>query len=1506
MAKKSIAAASAMKPIVFTVDPTECPFREFKDNELQPEYWGMGPAAFKGYSSLGIKGAGPPKLPADYVWVDDQTQALPRSVRQYLNGWVRAEQLAMDRWEAEVVVFEEDSANKMVVADIQLSHAQVLLRSAFCRNVLSACFMLERCETVMMEHQWENFTFALGPEGWRAKNHIYSPGIKPGGGAQHRPGLSRNGCYLVRLFYLGAWRCVWVSDQVPVDATDSPLLPFSPLLSKVPPGKPGAKQAPTTVTSDVVHLWPLLLCKALLKLAAPDMNADENSSSLEDELLPEFDVLHALTGAMNMKYLNFDASMLWDLIISEVNVFSWDDDDETQASTVKSRSTKKPTTKETSAVKRGSMMSIILEDTKDYPPYYLQGITPGFKMSLLVTMARDIPLKKPLPEPEVALWKYYRWVDWARSHGMYEAYDCPRTKFLKVNSLMKMSYAPHLLDVQSTESITATFIKLEMEKTTPGAKAKGKDAKPIGTATPQQPNQTKEELREWIPYEIVQGLILAANVLYYPSMYEFTSAANSPPVRITKIPMNRALDIQAPKGAPLYLQIDGPEENVLKISLSMLHPRILCNSGVLIVDFIESAYLVLERFEWFKDSVLPLPKAFVRTCGYDAVEVKFPPGRHYCRIWVHSRMNWHIMLLSESALLLGLKDQIQCAAVRECPWASKFLLALGSAFVNWLRVNRSNQFLPGVQLADREFFRSYYPDLPWDKEVVGYDRALLHWMFRQALQVHLLKRLHPTEASNVYAVVRKYFCDPDFGFPPKPPPPFSLKVIAETDPCDCLLPEIEETELDEEQTCYNIEEESHAPEEKIIVEKHIMDKLLLPPKPPIASNICELATEEVPCGIMKEERDKVIKKHMAATVIQAHWRGTWARKCLIDHVTVSPEVMKLLQDTTFGNQEALAGLMREFFILYPGAKYAYSVASALSGFHGLHQHHGTTLVTSKCKWIPYFQGVFYCHDSVKVHFDVTSTLHHSTLAVYNNDTGEKLPQAYNAHKTFEFSPNMHGYTVMGHGTLNEVAGFNYEVQWQLTVFSSTNDDFHICDNEDPCTELPLSPAHKLHIDEIFIPNRRNILGGIQLSVTRHEAVSFRTAATSPDLEIIATLRTISADGESQELTSCSGKGEIYWPYIRLEPFPDISRSTVASKQGFKFESARSLIKSHKSKGAGTKNNRSALKIKESAEARAKQYIIEVVTPYGWPLTIAQWRRVTEVRNSQEMLKLDNSVKKANVKEKVVVIKTSAKDKQMPPPPPNINQPQPGDAYVELECSSALGGGIIAKRDDEREMEFANAVRAWDENEVGRNKRGAEIRKLFREEHMETPPPPPSESTPSTQFDLMHEGTEAEELDELKKEQEEQIHGPTPVTESDEVEMSLESEEELEYLTMPEQLRDKFLPLDFLPLCIKELAEHDCVLVTPMKAEAAKQARQARIEAALHRMCELQEYNEVHVLGRQKERCQLLDNLSVDATWPPQLQLILEERDEAIVQENLLMTLAAAKKKQEQTKEKPKK
>lgn len=113
-------------------------------------------------------------------------------------------------------------------------------------------------------------------------------------------------------------------------------------------------------------------------------------------------------------------------------------------------------------------------------------------------------------------------------------------------------------------------------------------------------------------------------------------------------------------------------------------------------------------------------------------------------------------------------------------------------------------------------------------------------------------------------------------------------------------------------------------------------------------------------------------------------------------------------ESAFGNLEALSALMNEFFALYPGAKTAYSVASALSGVYGLHQYTGISPITPKCKWIPYFQGIFNCHAPVKVHLDIHSSLQHSILSVYNNDDGEQLPQAYNEHITFNFEPNEYG------------------------------------------------------------------------------------------------------------------------------------------------------------------------------------------------------------------------------------------------------------------------------------------------------------------------------------------------------------------------------------------------------------------------------------------------------------------------------------------------------------------
>ncbi|CAH2038045.1 unnamed protein product, partial [Iphiclides podalirius] len=121
--------------------------------------------------------------------------------------------------------------------------------------------------------------------------------------------------------------------------------------------------------------------------------------------------------------------------------------------------------------------------------------------------------------------------------------------------------------------------------------------------------------------------------------------------------------------------------------------------------------------------------------------------------------------------------------------------------------------------------------------------------------------------------------------------------------------------------------------------------------------------------------------------------------------------------------------------------------------------------------------------------------------------------------------------------------------------------------------------------------------------------------------MVAVLQTITNGGTVKEIATCSGKGELYWPYIRLEP--------LSAKLNLK-----SMSQADMSTSGFTKE-------KEKGEY--------------------------------------------------------------------FSQIQPGDAYVQLECS--LGGDTeaAAKRDDTRDMRFAAAVKSWEANEPGRNAKGALIR-----------------------------------------------------------------------------------------------------------------------------------------------------------------------------------------------------
>lgn len=85
--------------------------------------------------------------------------------------------------------------------------------------------------------------------------------------------------------------------------------------------------------------------------------------------------------------------------------------------------------------------------------------------------------------------------------------------------------------------------------------------------------------------------------------------------------------------------------------------------------------------------------------------------------------------------------------------------------------------------------------MDWNRQEVGYDKGLLHWMFRQALQETLRKKLAPHDYHLVCTFLQRYLKDPDFGLSKNVKSYISTTKWLANDPCDCLMPESEELEL---------------------------------------------------------------------------------------------------------------------------------------------------------------------------------------------------------------------------------------------------------------------------------------------------------------------------------------------------------------------------------------------------------------------------------------------------------------------------------------------------------------------------------------------------------------------------------------------------------------------------------------------------------------------------------------------------------------------------------------
>ncbi|XP_051471014.1 androglobin [Apus apus] len=174
---------------------------------------------------------------------------MPASLK--VHSWKRPHEFLTDK--VPVVVHNETSFDVFSAND-----------HLFCSELMR--WIISEIYAVWRIYNEKALTNATSTFFWKPWEHIYAlcKAIKG-----HMPLYNSYGKYIVKLYWMGCWRKIIVDDTMPFNEEDQLLLPA------------------TTCESE---LWPMLLSKAILKLA--------NTSMLEtgNRELEEFTVLQTLTG----------------------------------------------------------------------------------------------------------------------------------------------------------------------------------------------------------------------------------------------------------------------------------------------------------------------------------------------------------------------------------------------------------------------------------------------------------------------------------------------------------------------------------------------------------------------------------------------------------------------------------------------------------------------------------------------------------------------------------------------------------------------------------------------------------------------------------------------------------------------------------------------------------------------------------------------------------------------------------------------------------------------------------------------------------------------------------------------------------------------------------------------------------------------------------------------------------------------------------------------------------